>query len=60
MKKSSLLLTQCTRNHDFTIGEKPLVSMRLMQHLSLVEFGERKITHLLHEDTTTVKNSFYR
>jgi hypothetical protein len=48
MKKPSLLLTQCTRNHDFAIGEKPLVSMRLMQHLSLVEFREKKMTHLLH------------
>jgi hypothetical protein len=39
--------------------EKPLVSIELMQHLSLVESRERKRTHLLHEHTTTVKYSFY-
>jgi hypothetical protein len=54
MKKPSLLLTQCTRNHEFVIGEKSLVSIGLMQHLSLVELRERKIIHLLHENTTTV------
>jgi hypothetical protein len=49
--------SQTNMLHDFEIGEKPLVSMRLMQHLPLVEFGERKMTRLLHEN---VKDSFYR
>jgi hypothetical protein len=42
------------------IEEKPLIYMGLMQHLASVEFGERKRTHLLYEDATTVKGSFYR
>jgi hypothetical protein len=28
MEKPGLLLTQCTRNLEFAIGKKPLVSMR--------------------------------
>ena len=51
-------------NHrnDFmsTIGEKLLISMGLMQRSPLVELGERKRKQLLLEDTTTVKNDFYR
>jgi hypothetical protein len=42
MEKPCLLLNQCTRNHEFAIGKKPLVSMRLMQCSSLVKLGERK------------------
>jgi hypothetical protein len=30
MEKPCLLLTQCTKNLEFAIGKKPLVSMRLM------------------------------
>jgi len=59
MEKPCLLLTQCTRNHEFAIGEKPLISMGLMQRSLLMELGERK-RKLLLEDTNTVKNGFYR
>ena len=60
MEKPCLLLNQCTKNHKFTIREKPLIFMELMQRSLLVELGERKRKQLLLEDTTTVKNGFYR
>ena len=48
------------KNYKFAIREKPLISMGLMQRSPLVELGERKRKQLLLEDTTTVKNGFYR
>jgi hypothetical protein len=59
MEKPCLLLTQC-RNHEFAIGKKPLVSMGLIQHSLLVKLGGRKRKYLLLENTTIVKNIFYR
>jgi hypothetical protein len=57
MEKPCLLLTQCTANHEFAIGKKPF---GLMQRSLLVKLEERKIKQLLLEDTTIVKNNFYR
>jgi hypothetical protein len=42
MEKPFLLLTQCTRNFEFAIGKKPVVSIGLMQHSPLVKLGDRK------------------
>jgi hypothetical protein len=60
MEKPFLLLTHCTRNFEFAIGKKPLVSIELMQHSPLVKLGDRKGKQLLLEDTTTMKYSFYQ
>jgi hypothetical protein len=60
MEKPCLLLTQRTRNFEFAIGKKPLVSMGLMQHSPLVKLSEGKRKKLLLEDTTTVKYSYCR
>jgi hypothetical protein len=42
MQKPCLLLNQCTRNHEFAIRKKPLVSMGLMQCSSLVKLGRER------------------
>jgi hypothetical protein len=40
--KPCLLLTQCTRNLEFAIGKKPLVSIGLMQRFLLVKLREKE------------------
>jgi hypothetical protein len=44
MEKSCLLLTQCTKNHEFAIEKKPLISMGLIQRFPLVKLREKEKT----------------
>ena len=61
MKKSCLLLTQYTRNHEFAIGGETTNFYGVNATLLIGGIGrERKRKQLLLEDTTTVKNDFYR
>ena len=61
MEKPCLLLIQCTRNHKFAIGGETTNFYGVNATLLIGGIGrERKRKQLLLEDTTTVKNDFYR